>query len=141
MSREVNVVCSLQVNKGNLSYQSNPPNFTADMAGAKGPTPGAITVSVEGTDVNLSQLTTPGWCRLWNLDATNFVTYGIWDPEAELFYPFGELEPGKGAVLKLSRFLFQEYGTGAGTEGPDTNQFRMRANSAACNVVVEAFEA
>lgn len=142
MSNEVTVQLSLTVNKDELQWRSSAPGFNADMAGKKGPTPAAITVSTTGTVVDLSQLTTPGWVHLQNLDATNSVEWGIGDPQTDVFYPVGELGPGEGALFKFSRNLLEEYSpaAGTGTTGP-TNTFRMRADTASCDVVVSCFEA
>jgi len=146
MSDEVNIRSSLQIKKTSsgitlLDYNSRPTSFTGDLTGTKGPTPGAFAVSVTGTDVDLSELTTPGYCRFANQDDENFVEYGIYDPETEKFYPLGEILAGESYVLRLSRNLAWEYGTGTGTSGPETNTLRFRANTAVVSILVEAFEA
>lgn len=148
MSGEAKIQLSLQITKdddaGIVNYRSYPTTFDADVDGALGPTPGAIVVSIYGTDVDLSQLTVPGLCRLSNESATNYVTYGICDPETDKFYPLGELRPGEFNLLRLSRELGQEYagsGTGTGTSGPKTNKLRFMADTATCSVLVEIFEA
>ncbi len=141
MADEAQIRTSLQVKSGNLTYQSQPTAFNADMDSAKGPTPGAFSASVAGTDVNLSQLVRPGLCRIMNLDEDNFVHVGIWSPDAHLFFPLMELLPGETYVLRLSRDLGDEYlGAGTGTGAPP-NTLRVKADTAACNVLVEAFEA
>lgn len=140
MADEARIQTSLQITTGSLQYQSRPTAFTADVAGAKGPVPGAFTAAITGTDVDLSELTTPALCRLQNLDPTNFVEVGLWDPEATLFYPLLELLPGESYVVRLSRNLAWQYGAGTGTAGPETNRLRVRANTAACNMLVECFE-
>lgn len=124
-----------------LQYTSRPGAFVADVTGTKGPTPGAIRVPTGGVAADMSQLATPGFCWLMNLDETNYVEYGIRDPGANIFYPLGELGPGEISLFKLSRNLLEEYfgGTGTGTTSPG-NQFWFKANTAACNVRVEAFE-
>ena len=114
--------------------------FKVDVTGAKGPVPGSIAVSVWGTNVDFGELTTPTLCRLTNQDATNFVEYGVWDPEGGTFYPLGEIGPGESYPLKLSRNLQEEYATGTSTTGEDTNRLRLKADTAACNVLIEAFE-
>lgn len=140
MADEAIVRSSLQIKAGNVNYQSQPTAFKADVTGRKGPVPGAIAVSTDGTDVDFGELTTPGLCRIQNLDPTNFVEYGIWEPATSTLYPLGELLPGETYILRLSRNLQEEYlGTGTGTSAP-TNRLRFKANTAACNVVVEAFE-
>lgn len=140
MANEAVINSTLQINKGNLSYLGRPTSFTATVTGTKGPTPGAISATLAGTQVDLSELTQPGLCRIMNLDATNFVEYGIWDTENSVFFPLGELLPGESYVLRLSRNIQEEYtGTGTGTTAP-TNKLMFKANTAACVVLVEAFE-
>ncbi len=141
MANEIQVRASLQIKKDNLDYSSKPTSFKADMTGSKGPSPGALTATVDGIDVDFSELTTPGMCRIQNLDPDNFVEYGIWDPEGSTFYPLGELLPGESYPLRLSRNLQEEFMTGTGTTGADTNRLRIKADTASCDVVVEAFEA
>jgi hypothetical protein len=145
MSNEARIQTSLNIQKSSgtiqqLDYRSSPNSYQVDVTGAKGPTPGAMSASVAGTDVDFSQLTQPTLCLLHNQDGTNFVEYGVWDPEGSKFYPLGELGPGEVHVLKLSRNLQEEYGTGTGTTGANTNRLRLKADTAACNVFVGAFE-
>lgn len=147
MSDEAKLIMSVQIDRtsgGTLHYRSYPNDFTMDVAGSKGPTPGAIEVSIYGTDVDLSELTTPGIVRISNQDDTNFVTWGIADPDTDKFYPVGEIGPGKFWQFQFSRYLGGEYaasGTGTGTSGASNNTFRIIADTAPCTVLVEAFEA
>lgn len=143
MADEARIVSSLQIISGKVDYQSKPTSFTADVAGEKGPSPGAVSVLGTGTDIDFSQLEDPGLCRIQNLDDDNYLTYGIWDPELSKFYPLGELLPGETFVLRLSRLLQEEVGTGTGTdseEAPASNRLRFYANASTSNVLVEAFE-
>lgn len=140
MANEATIRTSLIIKSGELDYGSKPTAFNADVAGSKGPSPGAITVATTGTDVDLSELSSPSLCRLMNLDGTNYVTVGVWDPENSLFFPSLELLPGETYIVRLSRFLQWEFGTGTGTSGSETNTLRMYADTAACDVLVEAFE-
>lgn len=141
MADEARIVSSLQIKVGKIDYRSSPTAFTADVSAQKGPSPGAITVSPSGTDVDLSQLDDPGLCRIMNIDDDNYVTFGIWDPEMSKFYPVGELLPGESFVLRLSRLLQEEVGTGTGTVGgASTNTLRFYAQASNSFVVVEAFE-
>ena len=142
MANEITVHSSFDINNGSLQFRGLPSSFTASMVGKKGPTPGAITVLTTGTDVDLSQLTTPGMCQLTNLDTINVIEYGIWDPETTKYYPLGELLPGESYGIRLSRNLQWEYaGVGTGTTGPETNKLRLRSSNTTCNAVVSAFEA
>lgn len=141
MAREANIVTSLRINKGNIRYQNQPTNFVADVSGSKGPTPGAITATTAGTDVDLSELTTPGLCRIQNTDDANYVQVGVWNPDQNEFYPVMRLLPGESFVIRLDPHVNQEYEqTGTGTTG-QLNTLRILAANASCVVVVEAFEA
>lgn len=140
MANEATIQSGLQINSGNLRHRSPRSSFRADVSGAKGPVPGAITISTSGTNIDLSQLTSPGLCQITNLDSTNFVTWGVWDATGFRFLPLGEILPGEWYVIRLSRHLSDEFTqTGTGTAG-DTNALRLMADTAACNVKVEAFE-
>lgn len=146
MANEANITCSLTIQKQDgsgrmlIDYNGRPASFRADVTGTKGPCVGSIRVALAGTDVDLSELTTPGLCRIQNQDATNFVEYGIREPGTNTFYPLGEILPGESYVLRLSRNLQEEYvGTGTGTSAP-TNFLHLKANTAACNVLIEVFE-
>jgi hypothetical protein len=140
MADEATIKAGLQVKKGNIDYLNRPIQFTADVDGTKGPTPGAVSCTTAGTDIDLSELTTPGWCVLRNIDPTNFVSVGVWHPQNNEFFPFLELLPGEQAVIRLSRNFTQEFFTGTGTTGPGNNTLRIKANVATCVVVVDAFE-
>lgn len=148
MSNEISIQLNLMINKnddaGIVYYRSYPTQFNSDMDGALGPTPGAVLVGIYGTDVDLSQLTQPGICRVSNQDASNFVSYGPYDPELDKFYPVGEILPGEFYLFRLSRNLGNEYagtGTGTGTTGAETNTLRFVADTEPVVVLVEAFEA
>lgn len=140
MANEITISCGMSFKKGSTVYRSQPTSFRADMDGNKGPSPGAITASVFGTSVAFTELSTPGWCRLQNLDAVNFVQYGIYDTGGAVFYPLGELLPGEITILRLSRNLGESYAsTGTGTSAA-VNRLHFKADTADVNVLVEAFE-
>lgn len=140
MSDEATVNISLQINKGKLQFQSRPTAFKMDVSVAKGPTPGAITVTTVGTDIDLSQLTTPGLCRLMNLDENNSIKIGIWNPDQNEFYPLIRLKPGHFNLLTLDPDINEEYEnqTGTGTTG-ELNTFRAKAENADAILLVECF--
>lgn len=145
MANEAQVNISLFIQKADdsgrvlLEYNGRPAAFTADVNGAKGPSPGAITVTPAGVSVDLSQFTTPGLCRLMNQDGTNFVEFGIL--VGTEFYPLGEVQPGESYVIRLSRNLGQSFeSTGTSSLG-STSNFYLRSYNQTCNVLVEAFEA
>lgn len=145
MANEAKVTSHIAIRKvsGNITqidYRSPVTTFNVDVAGTKGPVPGAIEATTAGIDVDFSELITPGLCNIQNQDDTNFVTYGIYDPETTTFFPLGEVGPGESYAIKLSRDLKQEYGTGTGTTGANTNRLRIKANAASVNVYIGAFE-
>lgn len=139
MANEAQIYSNLAITSGELQYQSLPAYFNADVAGSKGPAPGAFLADTTGTKVDLSELTTPGLCRIVNLDPTNYVTVGLYDPDTTTFYPLMELLPGESYVFRFSRDVGLSYGTGTGTNDSDA-EVHVRGNVAACNVSVEAFE-
>lgn len=141
MADEVSIGYNMRLIKGNMNENISRA-FQADMVtdDPKGPYPGSIAVATAGTVVSLSELTTPCWCEIVNLDDTNFVEWGIKEPSSGFFYPIGELGPGEGQIHKFSRNLLEEY-TGAGTgTSAATNQLFFKADTAACIVVIKAFE-
>lgn len=141
MANEIRIQISLQVKKGNLTFQSQPTAFLVDMAGdAAAPSPGRITVDEEGTDVDLSKVTTPGWAIFRNLDDTNYVELGIWNADQSEFYPFAQIEPGTHFAMPLSPNINEEYaGTGTGTTG-ELNTLRLLASTLPCECEVYVFE-
>lgn len=141
MANEISVSVSLQINNGNLQYQSRPTAYQDDQGSARGATPGLTQVSTSGTDIDFSKLTTPGYCWLQNLDSTNYVTLGVYEPDTDFFYPVIELPPGaKPQLFKLSRFLVRE-STGTGTLVGYNSRLQLRANGGICDVRVDCFEA
>lgn len=133
MAREIQLRLSMGVRRNNLLTAPHTFNFSADMAGQAGPTPGLVVLAPGGTEVDLSLLTTPGWTAFANLepDGGSRIEFGVWDPETSKFYPVTELEPGEGEVISLSRALFWEYGTGTGTVGSPTNRLYGYSKGAA----------
>ena len=133
MANEVSVRSSLTINNGSLSYSSRPTSYQADATGAKGPTPGALTISTSGTEIDLTQLTTPGFCRISNLDpstSNNYVEYGVY--VGSTFYALGELLPGEFVVLRLYRDM--------GVAGTDFHTLMLNAVGSTVDCSVEAFE-
>lgn len=116
-----------------LEYRATPTSYQFDVTGTFGPTPGTLAVTTSGVEVDLSKLTTPGFCRIYNHDDTNYVEYGILDSNGATFHELGEVGPKEHFDLKLSRNI----GSGSGTA---YESLFIKANSATCNVSVLAFE-
>ncbi len=141
MADEATVNCSLQIRSstGTLQYRSNPTAFLADVAGNKGPVPGAVTVPTTGVNVDLSGLTYKGLCRVMNLEletATTYVMLGVYD--GTNFFPLMELLPGETYVFRLYRYFGAEY-AGTGTNA-DADNLRLMSVGGTSVVTVEAFE-
>lgn len=140
MADEATINSGLQIFTGNLQYQSRPTAFKADVTGAFGPTPGAITVTTTGTDVDLSKLTSPGLCWVQNTDATNYVQLGVYNTDQSEFYPIIRLLPGECYTFRLDPDVNKEYaGAGTGTTS-EHNTLRLKAANASCIIRFEAFE-
>lgn len=142
MANEIRVQISIQVKKDNFQFQNQPTAFLDDMAGdAAAPSPGRITVSEQGTDVDLSKVGTPGWALFRNLDNTNYVQLGVWNPDQSEFYPFARIKPGTHFLIPLDPDINEEYaGTGTGTTG-QLNTLRLLASTLPCECEVWVFEA
>lgn len=146
MSNEITVRSSLQVAKGTLAYQSQPTGFQATMVGSKGPSPGLVLALRTHTNVDLSNLSTPAWCRFMNIDPTtsaNYVEIGLYDADVPLtFYPLLELLPGETVAVRLSRFLSQNLvgGTGTGLAAGTALRLAVKGVGGIVPVLVEAFD-
>lgn len=138
MANEATIRSSLQIFKQSgdvtvLDYQGRPSTFQADVTGTAGPSPGVVNATTAGVEVDLSALTTPGLCRVMNLDATNYVQFGVWD--GTNFWELGELLPGESYVFRLARTISDGTGTSY-----TTGSLMLKANTATCICIVEAFE-
>lgn len=139
----VTVQSSLNVLGTNISYRSQPTGFQGSTVLEKGPCPGAFTVPKGGKAIDFSNLVTPGYCRIQNLDTKNFITVGVRDLITNRFYPLIEILPGESYPLRWSRSMLGEF-SGTGTHpvtGPESVEVWILANAAPCDVLVEAFEA
>jgi hypothetical protein len=80
LSNEITVSSFVQISKAPTQYQSQPSSFKANWFGTVGPTPGALTVTAQGTDLILTEIQYPGGvARIQNLDLNNYVVMGIND--------------------------------------------------------------
>lgn len=130
------------VTTAQFNYRSPQQGFTADVEGSLGPTPGAVAVSVSGTDIDLSQLTQlGGLVEIINYDLTNRVEIGIYEPATGTFFPFIELLPGESTVTRLSRNAQEQFDgtvTGTGTFA-ENNTIRAKAYGDTVNIFFGAF--
>lgn len=146
MASEARITTSLSIQKRSgtiplIDYISRPSSFQADVDGTKGPTPGSVLISVNGTNIDLTQLGTPGLCRFFNKSASYAVLVGRWDEALANFYPFLMLKPGESYVVRLAPDVEDEYsGTGTDTTASVTT-LRAIALGQDVDLLVEAFEA
>ena len=125
MANEISVSAGVEVNNGNLIFRPGVTRFNVTQTTAAGPTPGSMTIptTANGTAVSLAQLTTPGWIEITNLDTTNYIEIGTWD--GATFHIIAECLAGEKMVFRASRSL---------------STMRIMANTASCEVVINAFD-
>lgn len=119
MANEITVQTLLRVVNGNLSESIASGALSLTQTAVGGPTPGYVTIGTTEESVSLSELSTLGWCYIQNLDTTNYVEWGF----ATGVY---------GGRLKASEIALFRLNPGA--------SLYMKANTAACKVIVKAFE-
>jgi len=119
MADEIRISASMSVDNGNLSFSQNygTKNYTQNAIG--GPTPGMVEIGTVEETVAFSELTTPGWCTIQNLDETNFVEWG---------FSTGVY----GGKLKA--------GETAGPFRVNVSTLYFKSDTAACRVVINALE-
>jgi hypothetical protein len=119
MADEITATARLQVANGNLNFTFSPPALAITQTARGGPTPGYLTIGTSEKSTTFPELSTEGWLIMQNLDATNYVEWGF----ATTVYG-GRMRAGEFALFRLN---------------PGTELF-LRANTAACKVVVYALE-
>lgn len=120
MANEITVGAFIQVRNGNMSDRFQPGNKAIDQAAVGGPTPGYVTIGTTEEEVAFGELSTKGWVMMQNLDATNYVQWGF---SAGVYG--GRMRAGE-------------------TAGPfrmDATSIFLRANTAACKVLIKGYEA
>lgn len=145
MAGEVTVTVGLQIRNGNFKFTEGNTTFKDDQSLAAGVGPGLVLVSTEGTDIDMSAIPYPGWCKITNISPTDggsAISIGLYDPETDRYYPIWEVGPGQVHAGKFDeQFQWEEYpasglGTGTGTGGSG-NRLRLRAKAHACYARVE----
>lgn len=101
MAEEIRLSVSMTVEKGDLRYVFSPDqaliNLTGSVAAGAAQT---ITTATTGTELALVGVTTRGMANFINLSTGTKVEIGAYDGTA--FLPFGQLNAGEPAVLRLS---------------------------------------
>lgn len=99
MADEITLSVRMSVSKGDLRYEFAPDVAAIDLTGNLAA--GAVqTISTTTTELQLVGVTTRGMANFLNLSAGTEVEVGAWDGTA--FRPFGQLNAGEPAVLRLS---------------------------------------
>jgi hypothetical protein len=119
MADEITVTASLNVSNGSQLFRFAPAALSVTQTAQGGPTPGYWTVGTTEENNAFPELTTEGWLAMQNLDSTNYVEWGF----ATGVYG-GRLRAGEFAMFRTN---------------PGLTLF-MKANTAACKVVVYCFE-
>jgi hypothetical protein len=119
MANEITVSAGIRVLNGNSDFSQPSKTKSFDQAAIGGPTPGAISVGTSEESTAFPELTTEGWLYLQNNDATNYVQWGF----ATGVYG-GRLKAGEFALFRMEPGL----------------TLYLKANTAACNVLVYGFE-
>ena len=91
---------SLKVTNGNSNWDIGSEYTSVVQTAMGGPTPGAVATSTTAAAVDLTELTTEGWCRLKNLDTTISIHWGP-DKGASVIQKIGTLEAGEVAQFRL----------------------------------------
>ena len=120
MAEEIQVDMTISCVNGGFDFPKQGDHLKVDQAVVGGASPGTITaITSTGTEIALTGFTKPGWIRFINLDETNFVTVGGWNDQ------LAKMEPGEPAMFRLNDGL---------------SALWVRANTAACKVLVQIFE-
>ena len=119
MANEIRYNISFQLSNGNNNYTYQKGVAVNQVAGG-GPSPGTVTVGTTEETISLAELGNEGLAILVNLDTTNYVDIG-----ASAGVYLLRLLPGEPQLVRLVPGL----------------TLRARANSAACLVAFNIFEA
>lgn len=120
MADEITINAFIRVANGNLRDEFSIGSQSIDQAAEGGPTPGTQTIGTTEEEVAFGELGTPGFVIMQNLDDTNYVQWGF------------------ATTVYGGRMLAGE------TAGPfrlDSLSIFLKANTAACNVLIKAYEA
>lgn len=140
MADEATVRSYLRIQLGEIALPPYSVAFTADVSSLGGPTPGTITVTEDGVDISLTQLTNPGLCFIHNLSELYSARLGLWDVDQSVFKPLFLFLPGEGYVVRLDTLVEEEFaGTGSGTSGA-ANRLRLKSTGGNIKVLVAAHE-
>lgn len=129
MADEFTLSINLRLANGSFKDSFNPGALAIDQAAA-GKWSNVVNIGTSEEDVTLAELTTEGICVLQNLDATNYVEWGKKDGSNNM-QAIGRLGPTTNdGACPVAVFGFNPGAT-----------LRMKANTAACEVLITVYEA
>lgn len=123
MSNEIKVTASLKCSNGYFEQPqigSTQLKFDQTAIGGDG---AIVEIGTSEEDIDLSEITTLGWCYMRNLDTTNYVEWGKKDGSGNM-QAIGRLEAGEPALFRMNPGV----------------TLRMKANTAACKVQIIVLE-
>ena len=126
MSDEIAVTAAIQVTNGSLVFPKiGSTQLSFDQAAVGGPAPGycEISTGAQGDAIDLSELGTEGWVYMRNIDAANYVQWGNDDGGGNIEI-IGRMEAGEPALFRME----------------PGQTLRLKANTAACKVLILVFE-
>ena len=123
MANEISLSITFNLANGSHTEKITTGTINVDQSAVGGSVPGVVSIGTSEEDVDLSELSTLGWLYMRNLDTTNYVSYGKKDGSNNM-QAIGRMEAGEPCLFRLE--------PGA--------TLRMQANTAACNVLIKAFE-
>lgn len=123
MANEIKVTASLSCTNGNFVFPkvgSTEQSITQTTLGGGGP--GYLSIGTSEEDITFTDVGTPGWVWMKNLDSTNFITYG--PKSAGAMVAFGKLKAGEAVVFRLAGSV----------------TVRMAADTAACKLQIHCLD-
>lgn len=122
MAQEITVQANLSCTNGSFAVATKESAIRPTQSTQGGGGPGVVSVTTSDAVVTLSNITTPGWIFVKNLDATNYFEIGPTSGGA--IVKFIKLMPGEFAVFRLAASV----------------TLRAQANTATCKGLFIALE-
>lgn len=129
MANEFTITSKLKLVNSNLNFNPASSTFQPDQTTANVSLQ-TISATTTGVTVSLATLTTPGIIQIQNVDTTNYVSIGLYI--SSTFYPLAELLPGETWIFRLARDIL--------TANAGAAVLRLKANTATCSVLLQAFD-
>jgi len=100
MANEITITQRMSLKKNNFTYSWNPGEYlSVNLSGSPNVDENTKTITTAGTNITLSNVTTPGYVALRNTDTTNFVDIGYDD--SGTIRDLIRLKPGEMCMFRL----------------------------------------